>query len=343
MTILLIDAFGMNGGAEKVMLNTYNALSKEHKVYCFLPVNSFIKKHIAIEDLVEFHSIFNLVSSVKLLKPDKVILNNKKTLKFLFPIKLFSPKVQIYYHSHSYFRNSLELAIYSFCFVPFLYSIFCVSKSLKENHTAYLINNKKHKLLYNGFNFKISSKTKTKTNKDINIFFWAQFRVWKGHLFLLNVIKKIDNPNIKFHFVANIQDVESENLLKKIKLVAKNQGIEKQVILHLNKENYLDVIQENADIALSCSQIQDPLPTIIIESLSMGIPILATNVGGSSEILEKHQTLLSSVNLDEFSSKLNQLVQNYQKINSNKLKQHFNDYFSLCKYESNILTIFKNK
>lgn len=335
MKLVIIDLFGMNGGAEKVMLNSYLALKEKNQVYCYVPFKCFLSKKIDKNDLFEFKSIFDIISRIKIDKPTKIILNNKKSLKLLIPLKLLYPKGKFYYHSHGYFRNLFEQIFYSFFLLPFLYKTICVSKSIIKNHSTFTKKNKKHILLYNGFNFQFKS-IKRHEDKFINIFFWAQLRNWKGHLFLLDIIKELKNPHVKFNFVASIQDAESENLLKKIKNKILEYNIKDKIVFHLNIKNHLEFIKSKADISLSCSQLKDPLPTIIIESLSMGIPILATNIGGSKEILKDYPQMLTSIRRNEFHNKLKFLINSLENINQNDLISIYENKFIFKNFNNSI-------
>lgn len=341
MKLVIIDSFGMNGGAEKVMLNSYLALKEKNWVYCYLPLNSFLSKKIDKNDLFEFKSVLDILTQIKIHKPTKIILNNKKSLKYLLPLKLLYPKTKYYYHSHGYFRNLFEQFFYIFFISPFLYKTICVSKSVIKNHNTFTKKNKKHILLYNGFNFQFKS-IKRHEDKFINIFFWAQLRNWKGHLFLLDIIKEIKNPNVKFNFVASIQDAESENLLKKIKNKILEYNIQNKIVFHLNIKNHLEFIKSKADISLSCSQLKDPLPTIIIESLSMGIPILATNIGGSQEILKNYPQMLTVPNKIEFLKKLSLLIESFNQINKDDLIELYDKKFNINNYNKSIVNVLQN-
>lgn len=331
MVIVLIDLFGRNGGAEKVMMNTYEALKEKNQVYCYLPLNSFISKKIDKNNLFEFKSILNIISQIKIHRPTKIILNNKRSLKLLIPLKLLYPKGKYYYHSHGYFRNLFEQVLYTLLFLPALSKTICVSKSIINNHNALLKINKKHILVYNGFNFNIQSLKKVK-DQYINVFFWAQLRNWKGHLFLLDIIKKYNNPIVKFNFVASMQDDESEILYNKLKEKVIEHNIQNKVSFHINIKNHLEFIKSKADISLSCSQLKDPLPTIIIESLSMGIPILATNLGGSKEILKDYPQMLTSINQNDFIYNLNHLIETRNQIKPIDLINLYRDNFDINKY-----------
>lgn len=338
--IILVDAYGLNGGAEKVMLNTYNALNENNNTFCAVPVSSVIKEMIGVSDLILFNSVFDLILKIKKISPEIIILNNKLALKFLIPLKIFFSRAKFIYHSHTFFRKKFELFIYQSFFIKFLNKTVCVSESLKKNHSNNFISHK-HVVVYNGFDFKIKNDNRKISDDKINIFFWAQFREWKGHLFLIKVIKNINKENVKFHFVANIQDNESRRLYKALNLQIAKLGLNEFIEFHLDIPNHLGFIKNNAQIALSCSTLKDPLPTILIESLSLGIPILSTNLGGSTEILRAFPNFLSSSNIDEFSEKLNYIINNLDSYSSKQITDEFENRFRLNNYNKKIINLIE--
>ena len=338
--IILIDAFGLNGGAEKVMINTFLALKKSFTPICMMPHGSKHKSKLDKNEFLGFKNTFDLLQKVIAASPEIIILNNKRALKYLIPLKLICPKLKVIYHSHAYFRNPFEKFIYKFVFQKLVDKVVCVSESLKKNHIT-CIDDTKHHVIYNGFNLS-HTETKKKSENKINVFFWAQFREWKGHLFLLDIISKVNKENVFFHFVANIQDKESEFLYKKIRREIDRKKLNKKIKFHLNVENHFSLIKKNADIALSCSQVADPLPTIIIESLSMGIPILATNTGGCYEILKPFPTLLSGLSRNEFAAALNKLLINYNTYEPLVLINHYKENFNESLFKSKINQLIKN-
>ena len=196
-------------------------------------------------------------------------------------------------------------------------------------------------VVYNGFDFNIQNDNRKIDNNKINIFFWAQFRDWKGHSFLVKVIKKINKENVKFHFVANIQDAESKRVHKALNLQIAKLDLNEFIEFHLDIPNHLGFIKNNAQIALSCSTLKDPLPTILIESLCLGIPILSTNLGGSVEILRAFPNFLSSPNIDEFSEKLNCIINSLDSYSRKLIIDEFENRFRLITYKEKIINLIE--
>lgn len=347
--IALVDFYGMNGGAEKVLLNLHEILSEKYISTCFFPENSVMIKKKTSNNILSFNGVFNLVKKIRENRIDTIVLNNKKALKYLLILKFFFPKVKIIFYSHSFFRTKLERVFYHVLCLPFLDKTICVSESLKENHTSNLKRSlSKHDKIYNGFDYAFKTPIKKDEikgeNDRIKIFFWAQFREWKGHLFFIDVLKLIskENSKIELHLVANIQDQESQGIYHLIKDKVKAYGLESIVFYHLDIENHLQFIYENADVSLSCSKLKDPLPTIVIESLSMGVPMLSVNLGGSKEMLREYPYMLSSLSESIFLKKLKNLINKLDKLNPKDLQEYYKSNFSKDIYKKNILNFFQN-
>ncbi|MFY7670050.1 glycosyltransferase family 4 protein [Tenacibaculum sp. MEBiC06402] len=342
--VVLVDVHGMNGGAEKVLLALNEILHESFKSVCFFPKNSFMSEKKMTKNVLNYDGVFNLAWKISKEKADIVVLNNKTALKYLLILKIFLPKSKIIFYSHSFFRTNAERMFYDLLCVPFLYKVICVSDSLRRNHTFNLKKHlDKHIKIYNGFDYKYPDTVK-KQKDNIKIFFWAQFRVWKGHLFFIDVLNSISkiNDKIELHLVANIQDAESKKVFELIKQKIKQYNLENIVYFHLDISNHLHFINENADISVSCSNLKDPLPTVIIESLSMGLPILAVNLGGSKEILKEFPFMLSSFDENEFADKLNFLINELSNLEKQKLQEYYRLNFTKDIYKKNIINFFQN-
>lgn len=344
MKVVLIDVHGMNGGAEKVLLNLNEILNEELYSVCLFPKKSIFVGKEDLKNVDFFNDVLHLIKILRGNSFDVIVLNNKTALKLLLPLKLFFPKTKIIFYSHSFFRTKIERIIYNFICIPLLHKVICVSESLKKNHVfSDYTEDTKHIKIFNGFDYDFKIKrTKPIEKEKIKIFFWAQFREWKGHLFFLDVFKELtnQNENIELHLVANIQDEESENIFYSMKEKIKKYDLENKIFYHLDIDNYLDYICENANLSISCSQLKDPLPTIIIESLSMGVPILATDLGGSKEMLRNFPFLLSSPSKISFLNKLKDLIKRLEDIDSVKLHRYYCDNFSKENYRKKILIFF---
>lgn len=87
---------------------------------------------------------------------------------------------------------------------------------------------------------------------------------------------------------------------------------------------------------------QEGFPNVLVENMQLGIPIIASDVGASSEIIRGYGETFNKGNYIELCEKLNYCISNYKKIRKNSItgieyaKNRFdeekmlNSYFQLC-------------
>ncbi len=159
----------------------------------------------------------------------------------------------------------------------------------------------------------LHEKTKTRTlRQELNI---AQETVLigivgriapiKNHHFFLNVVEKISSLNSQVKFLI-IGDGENR---PEIKDKIKEKNLQKNIII-LGWRNDLQNIYSSLDIVVLTS-LNEGTPVSLIEALAAGKPVISTNVGGVSDIVQNHKNgfLIDHFDLDEFVSKLRVLIE----------------------------------
>jgi L-malate glycosyltransferase len=158
-----------------------------------------------------------------------------------------------------------------------------VSPSVAQELEEYRIDPTKVKVVWNGVDEKrfCPSSTSTKTNKKYVLFtgrLWAR----KGLFDLINSAKIVKSriPDIKYVICG------TGPLLQKLKEQVRNLELESQVQFmgRVSSEKLLDTYQ-HATIQVVPS-IYEGLPTVILEGMSCGLPLIATDIGGNRDIIE---------------------------------------------------------
>lgn len=113
---------------------------------------------------------------------------------------------------------------------------------------------------------------------------------WKGQLFFLEIAEQLCKkyPNIHFALVGDpFNGYESilEDILDKIK----TSGLEQRVS-YLGFRSDVPKVLQAYDIFVLPSILPDPLPTVILEAMASGKPVVATKPGGSEEMLIDSKT-----------------------------------------------------
>ena len=188
----------------------------------------------------------------------------------------------------------------------------------------------------NKFNFKMSDNEKQKLRKSLGLnkddfvmIFPARLDQNKNQIFLINCMEKLvkEHKNIKLLLPGNdelngyYQKIVNE---KKINDYVKFLGYRKDIPKLIKISN----------VAVS-SSLREGLPVNVMESFTAGLPVVALNCRGMSDLIENGMNGYIVNNIDEFCKCINTIY-------NNKLKRiDFNKKASTY-YLSNILNRYKD-
>ncbi|MFA6547726.1 MAG: glycosyltransferase family 4 protein [Candidatus Magasanikbacteria bacterium] len=165
--------------------------------------------------------------------------------------------------------------------------IICVSKFVKDLALKYHIAKEdKFDVVYNGV--ETDCQLVNKTDDKIKIVFVGRLALPKQPLMLLQTIKNLPD-NLKINLEVSIVGTgplktELENFIKN------NQMNEVKMLGSLTRENVLRVLCQS-DIFVLLSQWEG-LPLSVLEAMSVGLPVIASDVGGLNEIINSKNGFL---------------------------------------------------
>jgi glycosyltransferase involved in cell wall biosynthesis len=204
--------------------------------------------------------------------------------------------------------------------------IICVSKAVEDS-----IQLKNSILLYNPApEVKIAKKEKTK-NRMVVASIGSLIPV-KGFEYFIKAAAIFDkNANVEFRIYG-----EGEKKLKLLQMANGNKKLKMKGFC----SNIIQELNDEIDIVVLSSIIEEALPTVIIEAKSLGIPVITTNIGGQSEIVEDgiDGFLVPIKNEKAIYESINKLICNidiYNTIAQNSLISA--QKFSRVEFEKNIL------
>jgi len=204
-----------------------------------------------------------------------------------------------------------------------LTSVIFVSKATKDSVTnkSNLLDrssNLKDLVIYNGV-----SKTKiikdnnnineliNKNSKDIlSIGMMSRIEVYKGHIDLVQGFSKLPK-SVKDKFKVYFIGEGSEEEIKNLKKIILSENIEKYFVFtgYINLDSTL--IASKLDLLLSLTRTYEGFGLSIVEAMSVGTPVMATNVGAVSEYLNtNNSTLVEASNISQITKELNNFVEN---------------------------------
>ncbi len=208
--------------------------------------------------------------------------------------------------------------------IQYLDSVFAIS----EHGKKYLMNHiqkkyhSKIKLCYLGVN-QFEKSVVEKNNKQPLIISCSSLQPFKQVDLIIEALKYITMPLKWIHFGSGPleEKLRNQSLVLPSNIVVDFKG-------HVSNAEIIDFyINNTVDLFISLSRTEG-LPVSIMEAISFGIPVLATDVNGVSEIVQEQTGLLVTPNESPLiiAQKIESLLNN--KLNPLKILDFYNDHFN---------------
>jgi glycosyltransferase involved in cell wall biosynthesis len=155
---------------------------------------------------------------------------------------------------------------------------------------------------------------------------------WKGHITAIKAITKLtDINNLKLVICGSWEG--KEEYFEELNILVSQENLEDRVIFTGNVSN-MPLIYEISDIVLNCSTEPETFGRVTAEAGAMGKAVVATNIGGSKEIVIEGQTghLVEPKNHEQLAERIRELyviLQNETaadrigKVSRNHIKENF--------------------
>jgi glycosyltransferase involved in cell wall biosynthesis len=330
----------------------YNSNDMADEEFVLFGVKFFNPVKILKNILSLLLSIRKIKKIVKINKIDIVLANNLQAI-LICSFSLVISKVKLVWHEHSIQPTVIRRIILDLVGLLVPKKIISVSNAVKDSHYSFIHN--KISVIYNGFDFSKLDINSKKTlrhefglpDNQLIVAIPAVLRRWKGHMIFIEAAKLVlDNTDrdVKFLIIGG-EVLESEAGYKESLLEKVNSlGIQKNVVFTGHRQNVYQIMCQDMDILVSASTSPDPLPTIVLEAMSSGTAIVASNVGGVQEMIGSNTGRLVCVNDPyEMAKAILELVENPSirgKLACNA-KDRFNNTFTLGIYKENFIKLIK--
>lgn len=215
----------------------------------------------------------------------------------IIPAKILQYPVRTVVFHHCYTRPKLWsglINIINYFIAKFCSSFIFVSKAtLKDiKINTYIFKNKKikYEIIHNGINTKKIIK-RNNYSKNINAVVLSRLEYSKGHLDLIEAFKylpKKTKEKYKVHFVGKGDKKFVKFLQQKVKDFNLNNIFKFKG--YVNKDSRK--IISNYDLLLSPTRDFEGFGLSIAESLSVGVPVISTKVGGVLDYLNNKNSIL---------------------------------------------------
>lgn len=274
-----------------------------------------------IGDMFDFRSFLIIKNILKKEKPDVVITHCLKGIGYLTPwlirileikhvhvlhdIQLFHPS-GLMYHGNEKIINGILPGLYqAFCRFLFRSPDIVISPSnwlMKLHSRKSFFRDSKKFIFYNPINISgrvsensLPSSKRIKNNSKLRFLYVGQIEDHKGILFLINTFNMLCNEigSVRCELLV----VGDGSKLKQArKLAGKNFNI--KLLGRKRNDETLDLMQ-GSDCLIVPSLCYDNSPMVIYEAFSVGLPVIASHIGGIPELLYKDYNLLFEPNSKE--------------------------------------------
>lgn len=300
--------------------NKFNSLYGQYKVYSLNL--EYKQRNITFLPFIEKNKISSKLKIIlDIIKPEILYLNNTTETMLLGDLGQDIPKIAHIHDMPSYSRSPIRL-FYTRKGIKKCDKVLTVSKACADKWKMDM------EVIYNGIDNRLFLYKET--NKIYNIGFVGGLTKRKG---IDVIIKSIDeimriSRDIRVNFVFN--SVEDESMLDLLKFAALKY--ENRIILYNNLEQKEMInLYDNMDLIIVPSR-HDPLPTVVMESLSRGTLVIGSNIDGIPELLNYNQELM----LDNLSSKaLVSKIKEIIRFDNRKLNNLTSKLFSYSKTNFN--------
>ena len=262
--------------------------------------------------------------------------------------RLFKP-LEVFYHYHTkgvdeyvstsklnskvtrFFVKHVNLIVLS----PLLENDFEKAQTFKK--VLYLPNGVEDPFVNNEFDNYIETKSRA---NSINILYLSNMIKSKGYFHILNLANEFKDNNIKFHFAGGWQNGDDEQEF--FQYIKENQ-LQDVVTFHgfVNGDKKRKLFEKASFFVFPTRYNNEAFPLSILEALSYGIPVIATDEGSIPYILDEK----SGIVLDDVRKLPEALEQAKERLFDKETayycRQRYLDNFSLEQFEENLIRILK--
>lgn len=323
------------GGAERIVCNLMSILDKNiFDVNLFLFTNKGVYWELLSEDVkVFFGSRDNDGNKIEILKKlyqvsknVDIIIGSMELMPTYLSVlvgKLLNKKVIGWVHinidSILNDKNGVIKFLHKNILLKLFYNkldkIIAVSNGAKENISKYLNSKNRNRIecIYNPIKInEIREKSKEKIEEELEkpfIMGIGRLEKQKNFILLIRAYKILLDRGIKHNLIILGQGSQKEYLISEVKKLK----IENKVRFLGFKDNPYKYLNQS-DVFVQ-SSIYEGLPTVLIESLALGIPVVATNCpDGAKEILNngEYGILVKSNSVEKLAEGIEILLKNKQ-------------------------------
>jgi len=345
------------GGAESLLVNFALESKKNEDIdleICILYPSTFFKKEIQRADIPfwEFNlkfkydliGVLRLINLIKKRKYDIIHVHLFPSAMFLAIASFFVQKdIKFIFTEHSVYNQRRSFRIFKLLDI-FIYSryskIICVNNQVRLSLIKWLPRiRKKTNVIFNGI--PIAKLKEGQLFKRYDILFVGRLEKVKGLDILLRAISIL---NTQYNKVIRLAIVGIGPLKKGLEKMARELQIDDEIEF-LGTRKDINRLMKSSKVLVLPSRWEG-LPMVILEAMSVGLPIVATRVGGIPETIEdaKDGLLIPPENPEILAKTITHLLKNKNlqiKLAQNAYEK-VKEKYSVQNYTKNILSLYED-
>ncbi len=235
------------------------------------------------------------------------------------PALVLGKRMVYHLHGFTYYKIYQESKIYMFLFDLMTKNSSLIVLCEKQKDITFEVMQKRSTVIYNCLhdNSKISIKVK---NEVLQLCYISNISKQKGTFELINVVKNYDKK-IKLIIAGNFLSDKEEFL----ELIKESDNIS---YLGFADENLKEKILKESDIFCLPSKLEEGSPISIIEAMSYGLPIIATDkgcikdmIGSAGKIVQDNIDIQKAIREidDDYANLSNMSIERYKQNYSNEI------------------------
>ena len=381
MRILLLHSSSDLYGASKIFLQTVQLLKKQgHTCYVVVSAEGPLVEKLKQDNIQvtvinlgiirrKYFSPLGIINRVKKWYQASAFLNKyieqngidlvyaNTTAVLLGAYLAHKNKIKHVWHVHEIIEKPKFLILFiQWLMKRYTATIICVSKAVQDHWS---INNpsllSKMQVVYNGIgpvekSTEANFRTQYQIPKEAIVIGMAgRVHFWKGQSYFLQIAKQLLKPSTEnnqakplYFIITGDAFPGYEYLVDEIQNFIKNHQLGDR-IFYTGFEHEMDKFYSSIDLLILPSQLPDPLPTVVLEAMQYGIPVVATAQGGALEMIAENETGIF-IPMDDVTIATNKIYELLQKEGQLAMKekciQRVNQHFSITAFENNIENLF---
>lgn len=268
------------------------------------------RKNLSISGGIEYFRAFcNSCRFIKkYIKENRIdIVDTNTAVVFPGAVTAKHMKVKSVWHIREIIKSQTENKVISYMMNRYADLIVANSKS---TGVALKVNQNKVRVVYNAVDKQLCNEPIP--HNVLTVGMAGRINRWKGQKLFVDAAEVVHKefPNVKFNIAGDVysgEDFLREDLINYIK----QKDLTDTVVL-LGQVNDMQDFYRNIDIFVLPSIQPEPFGLVVIEAMEYGLPVIATNHGGPTEIIDDGNDgfLVDFKDANEMASRIMELIRN---------------------------------